>query len=98
MSLPEDKQPSNIELVPSRDDFTPEEALGYCINENRRFPYKRVIVVAIDCDNDVVIRSSDMSRAEANWLVDMVKLHALDLLDKACSNGRLDGGGEHEGA
>lgn len=59
--------------------FTPEQALADALNSERRsdtIPFKSVLIIADYEDGDLFIRSSRMSRADANWLVDRAKHNA----------------------
>ena len=65
-----------IELGP-HDKMTPDEALAYA----RREPWERVIVVGFHDDHGgLVVRSSHMSREQALWIAESLKLHAMDML------------------
>jgi len=65
-----------IELGP-HDRMTPEEVLSQVGRE----AWDRVIVVGYHKDDDVfVVRSSEMSRQDALWIAEHLRLHALDRL------------------
>lgn len=53
--------------------MTVDETLDLCKRDNMT----DVIVVGYDADDEVVIRSSKMSRADAVYLLEQAKLHAL---------------------
>lgn len=56
--------------------FTPEQALADSLNSERRgdtVPFKNVLIIGEYEDGDLFIRSSRMTRAECNWLVDRAK-------------------------
>jgi hypothetical protein len=58
----------------AHDKMTPDQALAFCAREK----WKDVLIVGFQPDIDgVVIRSSNMSREFANWLIDQSKIHCL---------------------
>lgn len=70
---------NNLVALPGRSDFTVEEALGQVLNEHRECPMQDVVIVGFDADGEVVIRSSATTRADANYLIDCAKMHAMGL-------------------
>lgn len=56
-----------------------EECLEFCRRHHGE--YQDVVVIGYDHDGGLVVRSSAMSRWDANWMFDMAKLHALKLLE-----------------
>lgn len=62
-----------IATLPARPDFTVGEALGQVLNEHRAEPYTDILIIAYDKDGDIIIRSSEMNRAEANFMIDKAK-------------------------
>ena len=39
------------------------------------------MVIGYDHDNNLMVRSSAMSRKDANWMIDFAKRHAMNLLE-----------------
>ena len=70
---------TNIEFLPTRTDMTPEEALQLVLTEVRAEGMKQILVVGMSDDDQLIIRSSDMTTAQANWLLDLAKMHALSI-------------------
>jgi hypothetical protein len=63
-----------FQLAP-HEKMTPEQTLAFCAREC----WKDILIIGFQNDADgVVIRSSDMSRELANWLVDHAKKYCLD--------------------
>jgi len=62
--------------MPLPDSLTVEQVMGIVARENDE--YSDVIVVAYAKDtDDIIIRSSNMTRAEANLMMDLAKHHAI---------------------
>lgn len=73
MSAPEAKV---VELGP-HCDMTPEEALAVASRKR----WQDVVVCGFDEDGDFVSLSSNMTREEALWMAEHLKLHAMGRLD-----------------
>lgn len=68
-----------LTVLPARDDMTVEQALGQVMNESNAGEIREVLIIAVTKEDKIRIRSSKMSRADANWLLDHAKSHALHL-------------------
>lgn len=55
-----------------------DECLEFC--RRNAAEYQDVIVIGYNHDNDLVVRSSHMSRECANFMLDFAKMHALKML------------------
>lgn len=60
----------------AHENMSPEEALAIASRE----AWDDVAIIGYQ-DNELVCRSSRMSRAEALWLIEMAKLHVMNKLD-----------------
>ena len=79
--LPEGTEPLDniVELGPNTN-MTVEQALGYTVREATDGWLKEVLIVGINEENKLVIRSSGMSRERSNFLLDRAKLHSLSVI------------------
>ena len=64
---------SKITVMALSTNFTVKQALDSADN----YELTDVIVLGYE-DNDLVVISSKMTRAEANWMLDKAKLHAME--------------------
>lgn len=53
--------------------MTVQECLEYCARTHEEFD--AVIVIGYDRDGDLMVRSSGMTRRDANWMIDAAKVH-----------------------
>lgn len=67
-----------ITEFPATTTMTPEQALQRALRDN----LQDVLVCGFDEDGVLVIRSSRMTRAEACWLAELAKQHALDAVER----------------
>lgn len=56
---------SNVTFMPASTNFTPEQALSSAKN----CKLKEVLIIGYDEDDQLVIRSSKMDRADALWMI-----------------------------
>ncbi len=70
---------SNLSVLPAHENMTVEEALSMALNENRAGETTDVLILSYTNDGVLRIRSSNMSRAEANWMLDQAKQDTLDI-------------------
>lgn len=63
----------NIHYLPGSLTHTVEQAIASAGN----VVLKEVIVVGVDSDNELFIRSSGMTRRDALWLAEQLKIHIL---------------------
>lgn len=61
-----------ISQLPAHERMTVEEALTLCARQHADF--SDVMILAYS-DNELVVRSSHMSRRDANWMIDAAKRH-----------------------
>ena len=67
---------SNVVSMGAHDNMTPEQALTLSARED----WEKVIIVGFHkADNELIVRSSAMSRESASWILDHAKLHALNI-------------------
>lgn len=71
---------NNLHTLPPRDDMTVEQVLAHCMNEAKSGMLVSALVVGLNEDGRLIIRTSEMSRETANWLMDQGKLNALGRL------------------
>lgn len=57
--------------------FTPEQALHDSLNSHAQYPLERVLVIGEYDDGSLFLRSSRLTREQANWLLDRAKHDAL---------------------
>ena len=77
MADPNSQFPNNLHTLPPRDDMNVGEVLAHCTNEVASGFMRSAIVIGLDPDGGMIIRASRMSMKDANWLLDIAKLHAL---------------------
>lgn len=65
---------ADIHLMRAHTNMTVDQALNYVLKEN----LSDVMIIGYDSNEELVIRSSHMSRSEALWLVEHAKQHVLD--------------------
>ena len=70
---------SNVTRLPPSTTMSVRQALDFVSGEHEDKPYESVLIILEDEDGDLIIRSSELKRNQANWLVDMAKLHVLDV-------------------
>ena len=70
------KKLAEILSLPASVNFNPQQAL----DSAKKFNFSDVMIIGYE-DGDLVIRSSRLSRAEALWLLECAKLHAMDTGD-----------------
>jgi hypothetical protein len=58
---------------PATTTMTVEQALNRALRDN----LQDVLICGYDSDGDLIVRSSRMNRADANFLLDRAKMHAL---------------------
>lgn len=66
--------PRDILPFPLRDTFTAEQALEAAGQRG----LQQVLIVGIDGDNNLIVTSSRMTRAEALWLAEHARRNALN--------------------
>lgn len=64
----------NVVQLDAHENMTVGECLAYCALEQKT--YKDVIVVACDNEDNIIVRSSHMSRKDAAWLMMVALDHA----------------------
>lgn len=65
-----------LETAFERANLTPEETLASC----RTYAWDKVIVIGYASDDpNMVVRTSNMSRQDALWLAEQLKLHILQI-------------------
>lgn len=62
----------NVALFPMDQQDTPEAVLKVCLTEAQLEEWSDVLVLGFD-NGQLVVRSSDMTNAMANWLCDCAK-------------------------
>ncbi len=60
----------------ANENMSVEEALTLCLREAQHGDIDDVLIIC-SSDDGTRIRSSRISRANANWLIDQAKLHTL---------------------
>lgn len=71
---------ADLYAFPASDTFTPEQALLSALEFTRDEgdnTMQDVIVAGHDADGMLIIRSSRMTRKDALWLAEEIRLHAL---------------------
>lgn len=63
---------------PVSSNLSVEQVLAAVTKEQKDF--SQVLIIAIDADEEIIVRSSHMTRQDALWLVESGRLHALGLL------------------
>lgn len=58
--------------------MTVEEALRQVLHENMEMALEDVLILVVDQNGELMIRSSSMNRAQANWLIDKAKMFTLE--------------------
>lgn len=69
---------SNLANLPLSSTFTVEQALAAAARDNANVPLKRAIVVGEYDDGQLYTTSSRMSRSDALWLSEKLRLYALN--------------------
>ena len=68
-----------VVLLEARDDLKPEEVLAHVRTRIGMGTVKDIIIIVTDEENTLGIYSSTMTRADANWLMDLAKAYALGI-------------------
>jgi hypothetical protein len=66
---------SNIIKLAPTTSTTAKQALQEMLEDN---DLTEVIIIGIDSTDDLVIRSSGMTRRDALWLIEQAKIHTLE--------------------
>jgi hypothetical protein len=66
----------SVSILPNSTTLTPEQALRSALRDVEQFD--DVMIVGTYKDNSLFIVSSRLTRAEALWLAERAKSHALD--------------------
>lgn len=67
----------SVRLLPAQTGMTVEQCLSYCSLEQKT--YTDVMILAYDVNGELITRSSNITRADALWLLEQAKLHTLGL-------------------
>lgn len=67
-----------VDAFGAHTNMTVQECLEYC--SRRHADYSDVLVIGYDADGCLMVRSSAMSRRDANWMIDAAKLHVWQML------------------
>ena len=68
---------TNLSVLPGHDRMTPREAASLTLNEIRADEIDDVLIISYTKAGTLRMRSSAMTRAEANWMLDQAKIEAL---------------------
>lgn len=74
------KKSSNVRLVEfdnQRAFRSVEDTIEKVLDFNREVGLEDMIVIGYDTDGELFIRSTAMTRAEANFMLDRAKLHSI---------------------
>ena len=77
MARPDDPLENNLYTLPPRDDLSVGEMLSQCANEVATGFLESGIVVGLDRNGGLLIRSSKMSRKDALWLLELARQHVI---------------------
>lgn len=67
-----------VEAFGAHDNMTVQECLELCARKHADL--QDVIVIGYDHSGELVVRSSNMSRRDANWMIDAAKMHAWGMI------------------
>jgi len=70
------KKLADVLVLPGSTSYTPVQAL----DSAKKFNFSDVMIIGYE-DGDLIIRSSRLSRAEALWMLECAKIHAMDTGD-----------------
>ena len=76
MADPSSKTPNTVHIFPPKEGMTATEVMAHCSNEVATGDIVDVLIIGLDGDGRLVLRTSDMPRMQANWLCDMAKLNS----------------------
>lgn len=62
---------------PPSTDYVPEQALHSALQFVEDDNLKDVLIIGMDADNELLVRSSKMDRKNALWLIELCKQHIL---------------------
>ena len=70
---------NNLSVLPGHENMTPREVASLTLNEIRADEIDDVLIISYTKTGTLRMRSSAMTRAEANWMLDQAKVEALAL-------------------
>lgn len=74
---PDDKIPNNLHILPPRDDLAVGEMLSHCVSEATAGVLVSGLMIGLDGGGTLLIRTSQMSRKDALWLLELARQHVI---------------------
>lgn len=69
------KLPTNVEIMPASQNWTPEQALAHCA----QLDFKDVLIIGVQQDGTMSVRASRMNGQLAVFLAEHARLTAMGL-------------------